>query len=450
MKPMPEDITAEKILLATICQEGARDVALECIGHLSQEDFVHPSHKALFATLKIVLDDGNEPSFIALIDAAQRIGVLERIGKQDGLFEIINSEAEIANPMLMVDMLKSCRLRRDLMRLGETIIKRAEDEGITPAYIIEQAGARLATLATKRDRSGIKPMDFISATAMEGLEQEFSGVHVPTSWLNGWSRVNNMLGGFKPGQLIILAARPGIGKTSLALNWVLAATHYAKSAGIFSLEMASDRLWRKLVGTHAGVDIRAMLRDRDRAALAKVKDARAELDSRGIWVEDRAEITPREIMGETDGLLARSPNLGLLVVDYLGLITSGDTTRKVSESTRIGEITRAFKILASDRHIPVLLLAQMNREYEKRGPTSRPMLSDLRDSGCIEQDADVVMFIHRHPEKTETELIIAKQREGPTGTIPMDFIPELTQYREAAERQTTGYEISPELHYEPK
>ena len=437
---IPEDLEAERILIATICAEGSRKAALECCGRLEVEDFMHPAHRLALQTLNKVLDEGNEPSYTVLLDAASRLGILDRMGGAHGLFDILNAATESTHPMLLVDTLKRHRQRRNLLRLANVISTQAENPMVNPNEIIGEAGAMLSKLAQQQTHEGIRPLEHIARSAMDALEQEFAGIEVPACWLKGWSRLNHMVGGFKPGQLIVLAARPGIGKTSLALNWVLAATGYRKAAGVFSLEMAADRLWRKLVGTHARVDIRAMVQMRDQSAFAKVRQAREELDARGIWIEDRAEITPREIMGQVDGLIARQPNLGLLVVDYLGLVTSPDLGGRKSEATRIGEITRAFKILAADRHIPVLLLAQMNREFEKR-PNARPVLSDLRDSGCVEQDADVVMFIHRNPEKTETELIIAKQREGPVGSIPLNFNPAITCYEELPDQYTPAPDL---------
>jgi replicative DNA helicase len=266
-----------------------------------------------------------------------------------------------------------------------------------------------------------------------------NGVRGNRTWMKDWPRLNGMLGGFHPGQLIVLAARPGIGKTALALNWILGAADYRRAAGIFSLEMPAERLWRRLAAAHAGIDLRALVETRDPAAFNRLGKAKLELDKRGIWIQDRAGITAREILGEVDGLLALQPDLGLLVVDHLGLISTPETARNArqNESTRIGEITRAFKILAGDRGIPVLLLTQLNREVEKRSG-GKPQLSDLRDSGCVEQDADTVMFIHRkghEPGDRSATLDIAKQREGPTGEIQMDWDSSLTRFREV-ERMT--------------
>lgn len=206
---------------------------------------------------------------------------------------------------------------------------------------------------------------------------------------------------------------------------------------MFSLEMPKAQLWERLVAAQAGVDVRAMVANQDRSAWHKIGNAKLELDERGIWIEDRSSITAQEIITETDSLLARSSNLRLLVVDYLGLVGGGSA--KASETQRLAEITRGLKVLAKDRGVPVILLCQLNREVENRA-NGKPRLSDLRDSGAIEQDADVVMFIHRKMtelrNEKSAELLIAKQRSGPTGSIPLLFSPELTRYEEVPQRET--------------
>jgi replicative DNA helicase len=160
-----------------------------------------------------------------------------------------------------------------------------------------------------------------------------------------------------------------------------------------------------------------------------------EVDELPLHVSDRAKITVPEICAQADRIIGRHGKLDLLVIDYLQLLTSAPGAKNQSETVRIGEITRALKLLAKDRHVPVVLLSQLNREVEKR-QAGKPQLSDLRDSGCIEQDADMVIFIHRAMAQTSTELIIAKHRNGPCMTLPLSFKPEITRYIEL-ERQTS-------------
>jgi replicative DNA helicase len=207
--------------------------------------------------------------------------------------------------------------------------------------------------------------------------------------------------------------------------------------------MSKEDVWKRLIAAHASVNLRAMIANRDKLAFEACARAKAELDERGIWIQDRSGISPREISGEAKGLVSRCPNLGLLVVDHLGLVSSSDSGQasRQNEATRLGDITRAFKNLAGDTKVPCLVLCQLNREVEHR-QGGKPQLSDLRDSGRIEEDADIVMFIHRpttgpNANSNEATLIIAKHRNGPTGEIPLGWEPEVARYHEV-ERSTDG------------
>ena len=448
MIQLPEDHTAERSLISTICAPGSERKAAECVAELRSEDFVDPAHRACLAAVTALIQRGEAIEIPVLADELRKNGALDRMGGYTGLLEILSGE-EVRRPMVLVGVLQKLRRRRDLMKLASRIGKGAQADEEDPEAICSEAAQELARINAKREKGGIKHIAQFSDDLLSNLLDRFNGIRDPNvSWLKGWSRLNGMLQGFKPGELIILAARPGIGKTALALNWAMAVTEYGGSAGIFSLEMPKAQLWERLVAAQAGVDLRAMISGRDSAAFHRVGNAKLELDQRGIWIEDRSSITAQEILTETDSLIARSSNLRLLVVDYLGLVGGGSA--KASETQRLAEITRGLKVLAKDRGVPVLLLCQLNREVETRA-NGKPRLSDLRDSGAIEQDADVVMFIHRkmtelRNEKT-AELLIAKQRSGPTGIIPLLFHPELTRYEEQPARETSN--ALPESWAEP-
>jgi len=248
--------------------------------------------------------------------------------------------------------------------------------------------------------------------------------------------------GFQPGNLIILAARPGIGKTALALNWLLRAAQYHKASGaFFSLEMSKEEVFNRLLSAHSTINMKAVqagtFDEEIQARLLRSRDALLEMP---IYINDQAGITVREITAMVDRHLSRSnQKLDLLIVDYLQLMSSPDSSRaaKQSEAVRIGEISRGFKLLAKDHHMPVVVLSQLNREVEHR-QGGKPQLSDLRDSGSIEQDADMVMFIHRkmkavlegEEEDRSAELLISKHRNGPTGAVALYFEGEYARYRE--------------------
>jgi replicative DNA helicase len=406
------------------------------------DDFVHPGHQKIFGALKGLLDQGTEVSIITLRDALTRSGDLDRLGGFGTLAQVLDGQ-EVGRPMVLVDILQRHRRRRELIRLGAGLVRRAQEVDAIPEAITQDAGAELSRIAMRHDRRGIRHIADLSDDALAALADEMAGLRGDGVWVKDWSRFNGMLKGFHPGELIVLAARPGVGKTALALNWVLGVTEYGKVVGVFSLEMTAEALWKRLAAAHAGVDLRAMAERKDQAAFRRVAASKALLDARGIWIQDRGNITAAEIQGEVDGLIARQPQIGLLVVDHLGLVGSPDNARtaRQNDATRIGEITRSLKLLAKDRKIPVLLLCQLNRQVEARSG-GRPQISDLRDSGRIEEDADVIMFIHRKSQdetNRDAELIVAKQREGPIGSIGMSWAPELTRFSEI-ERFTRAVE----------
>lgn len=427
---LPEDTNAERMLLSTICAPGAERMASDCLPSLSKRDFVSPIHQAIFEALKVVLDRGDQIEIPLIADTMRISGTYDRCGGFSGLIEVLGADV-VRRPMVLVEILNRNRMLRDLVIAGSRMSRAAQDHSADPRAICGEVCGILSGMMQAKGRGGIKHISDMSDDALAEILDEFNGVRAKnTTYLKGWSRFNGMTRGLKGGQLIILAARPGIGKTALALNWMLAATDYERNAaGMFSLEMSGRELWKRLVSAQAGVDIRSMVDSRDHDAFNRVGYAKEELDQRGIWIEDKACITPQEIMAETDHLITKNPNIRLLIVDYLGLVSSNEGSSAKTEVHRIAEITRGLKMLAKDRNIPILLLCQMNREAEKRSG-GKPQLSDLRDSGAIEQDADMVLFIHRNMRDKGAELIIAKQRNGPIGSIPLIFRPELTRYEE--------------------
>jgi replicative DNA helicase len=259
----------------------------------------------------------------------------------------------------------------------------------------------------------------------------------------GFGALDGITQGFQPGNLIVLAARPSIGKTSLALNWLwLASKVYGASAGFFSLEMSREEVRDRLVAAHAMIDLKTVARGQITDSIySEWMNARDQLAALPIYVCDKAAITVREMAALIDKHSTQAnQKLDLVIIDYLQLISSPQDSRasRQTEAVRIGEISRSLKILAKERGIPVIVLSQLNREVEHR-QSHRPQLSDLRDSGAIEQDADMVMFIHKNiplgmeddPQyKNRVELIIAKHRNGPTGMVPLVFLPEFTLFRE--------------------
>jgi replicative DNA helicase len=442
---LPEDTEAERALLATVCAPGAEMAAVETSLILSEEDFVHPAHRVVFKALKALVEAQLEVNALTLKDALDQAGDLGRVGGFPGLLELLSAE-EVGRPKVLADLLIRKRKLRQLIRLGAQMVRQAAEEEAPPDNLMEEAAQDLFRLAQGHDRRGLEHIADVSREAYDNLMDRIEG-RGSTGLRVGFSRLDTLTQGFQPGNLVILAARPGIGKTALALNWLLRSAMNHKAHGaFFSLEMSKEEVFNRLLSAHAGINLKAAqavgLDPQVEARLLQSRDAMLELP---IFINDKAAITCREITAMVDRHLAQANHkLDLLIVDYLQLVSSPESSRaaKQSEAVRIGEISRSFKLLAKEHGMPVVVLSQLNREVEHR-QSGRPQLSDLRDSGAIEQDADIVMFIHRRMAPSSeggdddkfAELIIAKHRNGPVGSVGLYFEGEYARYREM-ERST--------------
>ncbi len=437
---LPEDPEAERSLLATCCAPGAELVANEIVFAMDEEDFVHPAHRAVFRALQSLLEQRIEVNAITLKDVLDLSGDLGRVGGFAGLTDLLSAE-EVGRPQVLADLLARKRKQRTLIKLGAQLVRKAAEEEAPPEHLIEQIAGDLSHLAQGKKKAGLEHVHDVAHEAYARLLDKVEG-RGTTGLKVGFSRLDAITQGFQPGQLIILAARPGIGKTALALNWALrAAVHQNAHVAFFSLEMSKEDVFNRMLSAHASVNMKGVMAGNfDEAIHAKILTARDDLVRRPIYICDQATITTRELTAMIDRHLTQlNAKLDMVLVDYLQLMSSPSDSRgaKQSEAVRVGEISRAFKLLAKDRGIPVVVLSQLNREVEHR-QGGRPQLSDLRESGSIEQDADMVMFIHRkmmaktdgEPEDRSAELVLAKHRNGPVGIVPLHFEAEFARYRE--------------------
>ena len=437
---LPEDIEAERALLATCSSAGAELAAAETTNLLTEEDFVHPAHRAVFKAMKALVEAQIEINPLTLKDALDQAGDLSRVGGFTGLVELLGAE-EVGRPSVLVDLLVRKRKLRQLIRLGAQLVRQAAEEEAPPESLVEEAATNLFRLAQGERKKGLEHISDVAKTAYEALLDRIEG-RGSTGLRVGFPRLDAITQGFQPGNLIILAARPGIGKTALALNWLLrSAMNHKAQVAFFSLEMSKEEVFNRLLSAHSSLNMKAIqaggFDDEVHGRLLRSRDALLELP---IYINDQAGITVREITAIVDRHMSQSNGkLEMVIVDYLQLMTSPENSRaaKQSEATRVGEISRGFKLLAKDKGMPVVVLSQLNREVEHR-QGGRPQLSDLRDSGAIEQDADMVMFIHRkmkalmegEEEDRSAELLLSKHRNGPTGAVGLYFEGEYARYRE--------------------
>jgi replicative DNA helicase len=388
---LPEDIEAERALLATCCAAGAELAATDIALALGEEDFVHPAHRAVFKALKTLVDGQVEINSLTLKDALDQAGDLSRVGGYTGLVELLSAE-EVGRPQVLADLLSRKRKLRQLVRLGAQLVRQAADEEAPPDALVEQAAVDLFRLAQGQQRRGLEHIGDVARETMEALLDRLEG-RGSTGLRVGFSRLDGITQGFQPGNLVVLAARPGIGKTALALNWLLrSADLYKAHAAFFSLEMSKEEVFSRLLAAHSTVNMKQVAAGAFSAEmqgrLLRSRDALLDLH---LYVNDQAGITVREITAMVDRHLSHTnQKLDLVIVDYLQLMSSPEGSRaaRQSEAVRIGEISRGFKLLAKDHNIPVVVLSQLNREVEHR-QSGRPQLSDLRD--CVAGDTLVVL-----------------------------------------------------------
>jgi len=436
---LPEDIEAERTLLATICGPGAERELAECLAVLRDDDLMHPGYKIILGAARKLSAKGEEVNAVSLRDEIQESGSLGHVGGFQGIVDTLNF-GDVDRPMSLVSMLGKHRKRRELIKLGAILIREGQG-GESPEDVAARATESLAAISVDAKKVGLLHVGGCADQVMADLDSD-----VAPGFRTGFQRLDDVTQGLQPGQLIIIAARPGIGKTALALNWVLG---IAKAGPVFffSLEMGSKELLRRMACNVGSVPQKA------------VKERRMTKDQRGLFtnalhtvrglpihINDNASITVNEIRSH---VLRQSTRMGevpaLVVVDHVGLVSSDAGSRGQSEAVRIGAISNALKRLAKDAGCPVVVLSQLNREVEKAD--RKPILSDLRDSGCLEQDADIVMFIHRKPKPQmpdsepdrSAELIIAKHRDGELAQITLDFQGGYCRYEEVT-RKTDPYQ----------
>ncbi len=436
-RPMPQNIEAEKSVLAAcmLNQEAAEEIALK----LKPENFYRPVHGIIFEavcdlnTRRIPIDQ------ISLADALNAAGQLEAVGGKAYLVELADNTFALANWQNHAEIVKRTAILRDLIYASASINALAYDAPDNLDEVVEEAEKTLFNVTEKRVSSSFTKMDKLLNDAFEEItklaEQKNHMAGVPT----GFKDVDDLFHGFRGGDLIILAARPGVGKTSFALNLAVNAAKRGTTVTFFSLEMSAGQLVQRILCAEARVSLSKIrsgfISEGDWGAIADAMNTLSKLD---LYIDDSPGLSILEARAKARRELRHAQGKGLIVVDYLQLMQPPQTRRDGNRAVEVGEISRGLKVLAKEMDMPVLALSQLSRAVEMRGK-KRPMLSDLRESGSIEQDADIVMFIDRSMDEAEAEsegrpdwgtaeLIVAKHRNGPTRDITLAFTAEYTRF----------------------
>ncbi len=433
----PQNLEAESSVLGSLMLD--KDAIIKIADVVHSEDFYDEKHKYIYLAMLELFEKSTSIDILTVSNLLDEQKRLEFIGGSSYLAQLVNSVPTSAHITHYASIVRrKGSLRRLIQAAGEiTNLGYKEDTDIET--ILDQAEQKLFGVSQKFLKQNFVPMAQVLHETFERLDHLHKNKGQLRGIPTGYVDLDQKLGGLQKSDLIILAARPSMGKTSLALDMARnAATQHKIGVGIFSLEMSKDQLVDRMLSSEADVNLWKLrsgnLSDEGADSdFARIGDAMGRLSEAPIYIDDAAGANIMEIRTKARRLQSENPDLGLIIIDYLQLMQGRSTENRVQE---VSEISRALKGLARELNVPVLALSQLSRAVESR-PDKRPMLSDLRESGSIEQDADVVMFIYRedmYKGKESSmpniaEIIIAKHRNGPTGKEALYFDAEKTSFR---------------------
>jgi len=420
---------------------------------LSESDFYRQDHQLIFCAIRRLAEESSPFDPVTLSDWLRDHNQLEDAGGLAYLFALANDTPSAANVRAYADIIRERAIRRGLVRTAAEIADRAYDpNGLSSKELLDDAEKRIFAIAERgqRVREGFNNVKDMLARTVERIDLLFQSDNSITGLATGWPDFDKMTAGLQPGELIVIAGRPSMGKTSLAMNIVEYAAIQTKCpVAVFSMEMPCESLLMRLMSSLGQIDqhrIRTgQLEEED---WPRLTSAVTLLSNARLFIDDSSNLSPNEVRARARRLHRQEGQLGLIVVDYLQLMqVPGSNENRTNE---VSEISRALKALAKELSVPVVALSQLNRTLEQRGE-KRPIMSDLRESGAIEQDADLICFIYRdevyNPESSEkgvAEIIIGKQRNGPIGTVRLTFRGQFTRFESYASESYSsgGYESS--------
>ncbi len=440
----PHDLDAERAVIgAMLVSEAAVSVVGES---LAAEDFYSETHRVLYGAMMRLYSRGEPIDQLTLSDELRSVGEFDRIGGRQYVFRLVESVPTAANAARYAEIVRGKALLRAVIDAGSRIQQEAfaEPEDVTQA--LDAAEQLIYSVSNRQLKEHLAPVSELAPGALERIQRLYEAEGEVTGVETGFEDLDRLTTGFHKSDLVVLAARPAMGKTAMALN---AIWHAAGARGlpvaIFSLEMSKEQLVQRLISQITRIRTQDLRSGNVRAEdWPKLVRGIAEVSRAPIWIDDTAGVTLMEMRAKVRRLASRlsaqdETPLSLVVVDYLQLMV-GQGARSENRQQEIAEISRGLKVLARDLDVPVLAIAQLSRAVEQRHD-KRPLLSDLRDSGAIEQDADMVMFLYRdeyyNPDSDDkgiAEIIVGKHRNGPTGKVQLAWLEQYTKFASLARR----------------
>ena len=440
-KVPPQNIDAEQSILGGILLENSSiNSALEI---LSKGDFYNEAHRKIFGVI-IELSEKNEPvDLITLSNALKDRSMLDSVGGTAYLASLVDNVPSAANVVNYAKIVKEKAILRGLIGSATNIITSCYETGSDVDEVLDKAEHSIFEISENKVRPSFYPIREIVKDSFRSIEDLYSRKELITGVPTGFEKIDDLTSGLQKSDLIIVAGRPSMGKTAFALNIAqFAAMETQTAVAIFSLEMSKEQLVFRLLASEAKVDSQRLRKGfLGETDWPKLTTAAGRLSEAKLFIDDTPAITVLEMKAKSRRLKA-DQGLGLIIVDYIQLMRAGGN--RDNREQEISEISRSLKALAKELHVPVIALSQLNRKVEDR-TNRRPQMADLRESGAIEQDADVIAFIYRdevynksddNPEKGTAEIIIGKQRNGPTGIVKLAFLEKFTSFENLAHAES--------------
>ncbi len=437
----PHSIEAESSVLGgLLLDNGAWDRVSDA---LTDGDFYRYEHRLVFAAIGALINASKPADVITVYEQLQSLGKAEEIGGLTYLNSLAQYVPSAGNIRRYAEIVRERSILRKLVTASDEIATNAfNPKGRPVAAILDESEQKIFNIGEEgsRMKQGFQSMDTLVVTLLDRVQEMADNPNDVTGVPTGFYDLDRMTAGFQAGDLIVLAARPSMGKTALAINIAEhVALHEGLPVAVFSMEMGAAQLAVRIVGSIGRIDqghLRTGKLTDDE--WPRLTEAIEKLRTISLHIDETAGLTSSELRASARRLSRQCGKLGLIVVDYLQLM-SGSSNDGENRATELGEISRGLKMLAKELQCPVIALSQLNRSVEQR-PDKRPMMSDLRESGAIEQDADIIMFIYRDEYYTKdackepgvAEVIIAKQRNGPTGVVKLAFLKPITKFESLA------------------
>ena len=431
----PQNIEAEKAVLGAMLIK--KDAIIEVQEILRPEDFYREAHKVAYEAMLKLTDNEEAVDIVTLTEELRKEEQLERVGGVRFVTDIANTVPTAANISYHAKIVKEKAELRRLIDAATAIAAAAYEDTDEVANIMDDAEKRILAVAAGQSTDGFEPMKTILLRTFDRINDLYDSKGNITGISTGFKDLDNLTSGLQPSDLVLVAARPSMGKTAFTLNMAsYIGLHNLGTVAFFSLEMSKEQLMQRMLCSEGGIDAQRLrtgqLEDEEWTRLVETANR---LNNAPIFIDDTAGITVMEMRSMARRLKAEH-GLSVISIDYLQLMQGRPSKNSDNRQQEISEISRSLKALARELNVPVIALSQLSRSVESR-QVKRPMLSDLRESGSLEQDADIVMFLYRedyYDKDTEakniTEVIIAKHRNGPVDTIKLFFQKEFTKFRD--------------------